>query len=443
MNRSFILCVLLSLILLCKDRSVLSQTCSSNYVSPKYATSNPKTNCPVGFVPGNSTCITLDDAISMYSLFPCSYDLDCQFSWMKCVDMKCVPYQTHSLGDSCSVKSSCESGMNCYGKQCSKYEVKAILNQGESSCRLQDDGTNKFYTCIPGLACALGSGSVVEKCLQQNNNTEGGACGVNSKNAVEVCASGFYCNSTLTCRKALSKTSPCTTTEECSADLACRRSTSTTGVKTCTEYAKHLEYCEMDADCHPEKYGNLVKCSSNKCIRKNELLDGATCIADDDCWNGYCNSGKCQTITGSCYSSNDCPLNAPCVCAGGNYTSEPSGKCVASCVGQASDLKACLWNNGKFFTNLVNVGIGFNQFRDEESSGFTRCRTQYSRYYSCMDKVFKEAGIESSGSIKGISLKEDVNNINPSPLIPEYRNQAATIFSISILFVSVVTILLL
>ncbi|EFC38017.1 predicted protein [Naegleria gruberi] len=383
----------------------------------------------------------------------CYGNYNCLFPSLNCFNQKC--YQAYRyLGDSCEIDGQCLQdtttyttlndflanfiGVKCIQNKCSKFKIEK-RNNGDS-CYV-DNNAKIIYGCKEGSTCYkyVTSGQP-SKCVPIVRVGKGAVCGNAESDAPQftLCGNGLQCKETSkgsgqwTCMDRIPRGGVCSTTgtDLCDNDLVCRQTSQSDPTFTCQNVPSYGDSCVIDSDCAFSK-SNIVKCINYKCQRIYGTPLGGSCKQNDECYTSYCSTSKrCEEKLDDdiCGNSDGCKLGA-CSCGGKGTLPYTFGKCTTPCDGPATDIRACLYNMGIDVTSGTRVyhGLDKNQFADQASSLFTKCKVAYSRYYSCMKKSLEKTGISSSGDLAGVDWQ--AYSASALPILPE-RSAASSLNSV-------------
>ncbi|KAL9658208.1 hypothetical protein ABK040_012467 [Willaertia magna] len=410
--------ILLSLILGLIVATYVSAACNSAWVSSDVTTGLFSPNCPVGFYSGqaNGTYSCKQVTADMIGQ-SCTFNADCKLSWLYCVTGKCVVRQTRFQYESCTDSFNCGyenyEPLNCVNSECKTYN-KFHKYLGES-CGEYDSAKNQKTVCGSGKCVA----SLCRKVVQVE---VGKTCGIIDNTVYNECVSGARCDSTYTCVKAFTQGQDCTYGYECAEGLTCRYA-STSANKTTD-------------DCSILGYGTgpiLVKCNTaaNKCQRLYSAKVGDSCSNNEECYSGYCNSGKCAQLPQktACSVGNGCNNNpAACIC-GGKVTTVEDGICAASCQGRAYDVYACAWNAGV----TSDTSSFIQNFFDNKSKIFNSCKNELQNYYKCMKGSMGTAGVTGAlDTLPNLEFKGDAPT-DENPIMPKYNSASSIVASFALI----------
>ncbi|KAL9658262.1 hypothetical protein ABK040_012521 [Willaertia magna] len=418
MKASFLLALFLGLIAV----TYVSATCNSLWISANETTWF-SSNCPIGFYSvyssGNYTCKQVTaDMIGRYGNF------DCKLSWLSCVLGKCAVKQTRFQNDSCTNRFG-------YSENCG-YENYERLNCVTSGSVSECKTYSKVYRADLNETC----GTV------NNENNQKFVCGSNMQCVSGICrrvekvAVGKACGGLISTMLLSAQGQDCSFSYECAEKLICRHASSTATKLTCEKKSFLNENCKVDSDCYTSEYGtgvSMVRCNTaaNKCQRLYSSKVGDLCSNNEQCYSGYCNSGKCAQLPQktACSVGNGCNNNpAACVC-GGKATTVEDGVCAASCQGRAYDVYACAWNAG-----VTSDTSSFVQnFFDNKSKVFNSCKNELQNYYKCMKGSMGTAGVTGAlDTLPNLEFKGDAST-DENPIMPKYNSASSIVASFALI----------
>ncbi|KAF0980337.1 hypothetical protein FDP41_013551 [Naegleria fowleri] len=336
---------------------------------------------------------------------------------------------------------------SCYAKKMVK--VGDSCTTWDNTTRLynvcEDPTTSFCNTTLKTCVALLEDGSPCSAHSQCKN----GDCQLNNPNDP---------NSGRICKKLKTYGEACESNMECSNLYTCR-STDSKSSRRCLPFAELGEFCNIDTDCRYNTpfvfdgntvVNNLVVCSNSKCIRTFGQANGQRCEQNAHCYTGYCDqqTGNCANPPlQKCTVSNnvDCPY---CACKDGT-----NGVCVNTnnCPGYKLDLHICIYNNfvtslkdpyASSYFNLANRLAMDTLFVDRDSSIYTKCRSYFTNYWSCMQNNDKWTVAEFEGFVPGVQPVP--NLIMPKVLSGAPRlvstNRMILLFAMSLLVVMLVTL---
>ncbi|EFC47085.1 predicted protein [Naegleria gruberi] len=423
-----------------------AQSCTSFFASDDNIALYGKTGnkCLIGSVFNSNSCKKISDIFTQKRGTQCSKSSDCILSVMACRNGICVS-EARYTGDNCISDSECvltgSMPSVCYAGKCRVMTVEQTLPVGGVCFKQTNNYT--ISTCVADSTCY---NSV---CMATNTKTAVGAnCSMIEDGKLSVCGSGLIC-STNQCVATLNIGETCTSDKTCVG--ICRKTSASAVASTCqSKLAAAGEYCVSDNECGPSGV-KLMMCRNNQCVRRNSVLNGKTCSANDECFSGYCNNTVCASISKSCKVSTDCvpsynTVNEMslevdyCLCPGSNITSTSSGSCMkTTCEGFRINFDACLWNQYGL-VRPFKLTNDKRTFIDTESTLFKgKCARQLAQYYKCMNQNFADANYVVTSSFQGLDMDVDivpyVEQVQLTPIQP-----ASSVNSGSFNFISAIAL---
>ncbi|KAG2391892.1 hypothetical protein C9374_013377 [Naegleria lovaniensis] len=464
---------------------VQAQTCTANAGSTP---TSPTYLCPLGYINTRTSATTweckkaTDMQTSVVNQKSCQTSADCALNpnddtstyasklLVTCSNGKCVYSSSRLAGDSCSWSGQCLGGrcdlltgkcvstlLNTARKD-QRCEV-VLANEGQViSCQENTGESLKCYTDVTIQSTPYKS-CYAKKTVPVGIHTcmalleDGSSCSTHKECKSGDCQLSDVNDpqSAYICKKLKGYGELCDSTTECSNAYACR-STDAKSSRRCLPFAELGEFCNTDSDCRynkPFTFGSntvvntLVVCSVSKCIRAFGQGNGQRCELNTHCYTGFCDqqTGNCanppvQKCTAPAPNDN-CPY---CACKDGSG----EGTCVTTnnCPGYKLDLQICVYNNfvnsltdplANSYYNLVARSAMDSLFVDRESSIYTKCRSYFTNYWSCMQNNDKWTVAEFEGFVPGVQPV-------PNLIMPKVLSGASGLSSSLVLLIMIILV---